>query len=141
MEENRSASYLLSNDLEIMAGLDLEGTIIRPEIHRVCDTCHSSLIDLTQSARYRGPSTTSYQLCSLRTSDGELQVGIFLPITKEKGEFGKEAVVDISSGSNGLRIRVAIETTFKGFRCSYKPFPELEIIWIFNLPWSVSASL
>lgn len=51
-----------------MTCLGLEGTIVCPQINRIRDAGHSALID---------------QLCGLSTSNGELEVGILLPVAEE----------------------------------------------------------
>ena len=38
--------YLLSDDVGIMAGLDFEGAVIRPQIDRIGDAGNTSFIDL-----------------------------------------------------------------------------------------------
>ena len=40
--------YLLSDDIGIVASLDFEGTVICPQVNRVGDAGHASLIDLVQ---------------------------------------------------------------------------------------------
>lgn len=82
-----SGSYSLSNNLWIVAGLSLEGAVVGPQIHGICDAGHASLVD---------------QFSSLSARYGKLEVCIFLPITEEQRELGEEAIVDIAHRSDGL---------------------------------------
>lgn len=52
----------------------------------------------------------AYHFCSFGTSDGELKVGIFLPVSEQEWELGQEAIVGVPDGVNGLGVRVAINT-------------------------------
>jgi hypothetical protein len=44
----------------------------------------------------------THHICSLSPSNGEFEVGIFLPVSEEEREFAEEAVVDVSGGGDGL---------------------------------------
>lgn len=52
-ERKAGSQYLLSNDVGIVGGFDLEGAIIRPEINGICHACDASLIYLSKSAQAR----------------------------------------------------------------------------------------
>ena len=47
LEEESCPEYLLANDIGVVARLDFEGAVIRPEIDGICDACNSAFIDLT----------------------------------------------------------------------------------------------
>jgi len=82
-----SGLYSLSNDLWIVAGLRLERAVVGPQIDRVRDAGHASLVD---------------QFRSLCAGYGEFEVCIFLPVPEEQRKLGKEAIVDIAHRSDGL---------------------------------------
>jgi hypothetical protein len=46
-DKNEGGRYLLSNDDRVMTCLHLEGTVIRPQIHRVADGGNSALVNLS----------------------------------------------------------------------------------------------
>lgn len=79
-----------------MAGFGLEGTVVGPEVHGVCDTCDASLVHLFKSAAFILQLRDAYHLRSLGASYRKFQVRIFLPVSKEQRELSEEAVVDIS---------------------------------------------
>ena len=111
-KESTSRVYLLSNDIRIVAGLDLECAVICPEIYRVSNAGYASLINLIY---VRNPAISygqlPYQFCSLSTGDRKLKVGILFPISKKQWKFGEKTVVDISCSCNRLGIGVAVEAT------------------------------
>ena len=49
-----------------------------------------------------------YHFSRFSAGNGEFEVGIFLPVSKEQRELGEEAVVGVTRRRNGLRARVAI---------------------------------
>jgi hypothetical protein len=81
------STNLLSNDIGVVACLDFEGAVVRPQVNGYTDTSYAALIN---------------HFSCLGASNTELHVGIFLPVSEEQREFRKEAVKDIPSQSNGL---------------------------------------
>ena len=67
-----------------MAGLDFEGAIVRPKVHRVGDARYTSFVNLRMSASCLKwfQCGSAYQLRSLSPRDGEFKVCIFLPVSK-----------------------------------------------------------
>lgn len=41
--------YLLSYDVGIVAGLDFEGAVVRPQVNGIGDACNTALVDLRMS--------------------------------------------------------------------------------------------
>lgn len=74
-----------------------------------------------------------YHICCFRTGNGKFQVGVLLPISKQQGELGQEAVVDISYGGDSLRVGVAIDSSFEGLGATNQSFPGLEVIGVIEL--------
>ena len=78
-----------------MAGFDLEGAIIRPQVYRCRDTRDATFKYLVIVSRVvrRKRKSQPYHFGGLCTSDREFQIGIFLPVSEEKGEFGEKPIV------------------------------------------------
>lgn len=110
LREGKHPVYLLSDHIGIMTGFDLEGAIIRPQVYRCCDTRDATFKYLAIVSRVlrRKCRSQPYHLGSLCTSDREFQIGIFLPVSEEEGEFGEKPIVRVSSCGDGLGARVAI---------------------------------
>jgi hypothetical protein len=130
--------HLLSNDIGIVICFDFEGAVAGPEIDRVGDASHATLVDLSgQLANMRhvvclSPSS-HYHFCRFGSCYGEFKFGILLPIAKEQGELGQEAVVDISCGCYGLWTRIPVYASLERLSCADQFLPRLEIIWVFKL--------
>lgn len=95
-----------------MTGLDLEAAVVGPEVDRVGYTCNASFIYLCSSAdapQFNWVMRDHFS--SLGPSNRELQIRIFLPVSKEKRKLGEETIVDLARSCDGLRARVAIEST------------------------------
>lgn len=75
----------------------------------------------------------AYHLCSFSASDSEFKIGILLPVTEKKREFGQEAVVAVARGGNSLGIGVAIEATLQSLCAAHEFLPGLEVVWIVQL--------
>lgn len=69
-------------------------------------TCKQSMHAFSNKRTYR------HHLGRLGAADGELEIGIFLPVSEEEREFGEEAVVDVADELNGRRAGVAGDTAF-----------------------------
>lgn len=85
LREGKIQLYLLSDHIWIMAGFDLERAIVGPQVDRGCYARDSPFEDL-ESCQHRNCCTmlcATYHFCSLRARNGEFQVGIFLPVSKE----------------------------------------------------------
>lgn len=110
LREGKHLIYLLSDHIRIMTCLNFEGTIIGPQIYRCCYTGDSSLENLKyvnlQLNAIQG--VFHYHFSSFRASNGELQICILLPISKQERKFCEKAIVRISSCCNRLWTRVAI---------------------------------
>lgn len=110
--------YLLSDHVRIVTGLDFEGAIVGPEVDRVGDAGHSSLVD---------------HLCRLGPRDRELEVCILFPVSEEEREFGEETIVKLARRGDGLRTRIAVETALQRFGGAHQLLPILKVVWIFRL--------
>lgn len=106
--------YLLSDHVGIMTSFDLEGTIICPKVDRVHDACNTSLVDLGIVSRtsIKGVGSETNHFSSLCSGDGKFKIRIFLPVSKEQRELGKEAIIYFTGGGDGLRAGVSIEAAF-----------------------------
>jgi hypothetical protein len=69
-----------------MAGIHLELAVVGPEVDRRRDGRNTALVD---------------HVCCLCASNGELLVGVFLPVAEEEGELCEEAVVHVAHELNG----------------------------------------
>lgn len=132
--------YLLSNDIVVVIRLDLEGAVVGPEVDRGGDAGNASLIDLENRRSTMLTSLTPGEKClsthhlgSLGPGHGKLQVGILLPITKQQRELGQESIICASDCGDGLRTRVAVDSTFQVLRRTNQLFPCLEVVRIFGL--------
>jgi hypothetical protein len=65
----------------------------------------------------------------LGASNGKLEVGILLPVSKEQWELCKKAVVNTSGRCDGLRTRVSVQTSFEPFYRADQLFPVFELVW------------
>lgn len=54
----------------------------------------------------------SYHFRSLSAGDGELEVGILLPVAEKQREFAQEAIVDTPESRDGLGTRVPVDAAF-----------------------------
>lgn len=90
-----------------MAGFNLEGAVVGPEVDGIGDTCNASLIDLVagtnQQAYSLRPDVRDYQFGRLSSGNRELKVCVFLPISEQKRKFGEKAIINIACCNNGLR--------------------------------------
>lgn len=64
--------YLLSDHIRVVAGFNFEGAVVCPEVNGIRDAGYSSLVN---------------HFCRLCPRDGELEVCILLPISKQQWEF------------------------------------------------------
>ena len=87
-----------------------------------------SATDLT-TVRLEG----TYQFCSLCPGNRELKVRILFPVSKQKRKFCQEAIVNVPSSNDGLRIGVPVESSFETFSCADQLFPSIKAVWIFEL--------
>ena len=110
--------YLLSDDIHVMTGLDLEIAVVRPQVYRVGDAGNTPLI---------------HRLCRFSTGDDEFLVRIALPVYEEQRKLCEEAVVDVAEGSDGLRARVAVQTSLQSLNSSHKGVPWLIVVRRRNL--------
>jgi hypothetical protein len=110
--------YLLSNDVKIMGSLRLEGAVVGPQINGGGDASNTPFVNHVRC------------FC---TRDGELQVGIFLPVSEQQGEFSQEPIVDVSDSCYGLRIGVAIDSTLQRLGTTNKLLPRLEVVRVVGL--------
>jgi hypothetical protein len=101
-----------------MRRVHLECTVVGPQVYRWCDARDTALVD---------------HLSSLGTTNGELQVGILLPVSEEQREFGEEAVVDVANQFDGGWIRIAGDTALELRGTSNERFPFLEVVFILDL--------
>jgi hypothetical protein len=128
--------YLLSNDVKIMGSLRLEGAVVGPQINGGGDASNTPFVNLGNPelapacAVERAPS---YHVRCFCTRDGELQVGIFLPVSEQQGEFSQEPIVDVSDSCYGLRIGVAIDSTLQRLGTTNKLLPRLEVVRVVGL--------
>lgn len=96
-----------------MACLHLEGAVICPEVDGIRDARYAAFVDLEASSAHTLVSARgTHHFSRLGPADGKLQIGIFLPVSEEEGEFGEEAVVHIADQFNCRRAGVAGNTTF-----------------------------
>lgn len=98
-----------------MSCLHLEGAVLSPQVDRMADARDTSLVD---------------HLCSFRACDVEFEVGVLLPVSEEERELGKEAIVGVSEGREGLRARAAVQAAFKRLSSVDELLPVLETIGI-----------
>lgn len=75
----------------------------------------------------------AYHLCSFSASDREFKIGIFLPVSEKKREFGEEAIVRVANGGNGLGIGIAIDATLQSLCAAHEFLPGLKVVWIVQL--------
>jgi hypothetical protein len=101
-----------------MRRVHLEGAVVGPEVYRWCDAGDAALVD---------------HLSSLGAADGELQIGILLPVSEEERELGKEAVVDIANQFDSGWARVAGDAALELRGARDKRFPLLEVVFILYL--------
>ena len=134
-EGNLVCLYLLSDHIGVMAGLDFEGAIICPQVNGIGDACYTSLVYLRMSASPLGwlRSGTAYQLCSLGPRNGKFEICIFFPVPKQQRELGKETIIYVSSGGDGLGTGVSVETSLERFCSTHELFPVFEAIRFFEL--------
>ena len=84
---------------------------------------------------------STHQLSRFGSSNRELEVGVFFPVSEKEGELGEKAVVDVSGGGDSGWIGVAIQTPFQGLCSSNELFPCLEVVRVLGLAMqSASAS-
>lgn len=69
--------------MRVMGGLHLERAVVCPEVDRVGDAGAASLVD---------------HLCRLWARNVELEIGIFLPVSKKERELEQESVVCVAQG-------------------------------------------
>lgn len=84
---------LLSDHIGIVTCLGFEGAVICPDVDGDTDARDSTLIDLLRPQYLSCPNHTrtgpvSYHFSRFCAADGELEVGIFLPISEEEWEAG-----------------------------------------------------
>jgi hypothetical protein len=93
-----------------MAGFDLERAIVGPQIHRGCYAGDASFENLIKNQHNVSAHAIvqPYHLGRFSARNGEFEIGIFLPISKQKGELGKKAVVRVSGGCDSLWTGVSI---------------------------------
>lgn len=136
-------SNLLSDDIRIVARLDLEGAIVGPHVDGYADAGDTSFVDLLRSASV--PSIASMcmtdHLCRLCTADRKLEVCIFFPVAEEEGKAREEVVVGIASGCDGLWAGIPIQSALLGLGCANQLFPVFELFRILELFAGVSASI
>jgi len=75
----------------------------------------------------------TYQFGGFSTSDGKIEVGILLPVSKQQRKLGEEAVVDVADGADGLGAGVAVDTAFESMRSRHQGFPRLKVIDVVDL--------
>ena len=76
---------------------------------------------------------TPHHLRCFRSSDRELQIGIFLPVSEQEREFCEEAVIVVADGVDSLRVGVAIDTTLKHLGGTDKLLPSLKVVGVIDL--------
>jgi hypothetical protein len=101
-----------------MRRVHLECAVVGPQVYRRCDARDTALVD---------------HLSSLGTANGELQVGILLPVAEEQRELGEEAVVDVANQFDGGWVRIAGDAAFELRGTSDERFPLLEVVFILDL--------
>jgi len=76
-----------------------------PEVDRYSDTGHTTFVDLMiiNITHSSNSDRSTYHLGCFGTSNCKLEVGILLPVSEKEWKFCEEAIVDVSSGSDGLR--------------------------------------
>jgi hypothetical protein len=118
-----------------MAGFDLERAIVGPQVHRSCYARNASFENLMNSQQSDLAHTIvqPYHLRRFSTSNGEFEVGIFLPIAKQKRELRKKAVVRVSGGCDGLWAGISIQAALEGLSGAYELLPILKVIRILEL--------
>lgn len=75
----------------------------------------------------------TYHLRRLRTTDGELEVGILLPVAKEERKPREKSVVCVSSRCDRLWAGVAVEAAFLCLCRAHELFPVLELFGLGEL--------
>jgi hypothetical protein len=74
-----------------------------------------------------------YHLGRFSAGNGEFEVGIFLPISKQKRELRKKAVVCISGCCDSLWAGVSIQAALEGLGRANELLPVLKVVGIFEL--------
>lgn len=72
-------------------------------------------------------------------SDGELKVGVFLPISVEQRELAEKEVVDVAHEFNGGWVRVTSHAAFEVHGAIDQRLPLLEFIFVLDLQHLVSG--
>lgn len=75
-----------------------------------------------------GTKIDTHHFCSLGAGNGEFQVGILLPVAEEEREFGKEAVVGLAEGSDGMRTGIPVDTTLERLNRPNEFLPRLVVV-------------
>jgi hypothetical protein len=96
----------------------LEGAVVCPKIHRGCNAGYTALVD---------------HLSCLCATNRELEIGIFLPISKEQWELVQKAVVDVAHQLDGRGTRVPGDAALEFGRAGDENFPLLELVLILDL--------
>jgi hypothetical protein len=99
------------------------------------------LVSTTRRARIPAPLSAcaslahrgTYHLGRLSAANGELQVGVFLPVAEEERELGEEAVVDVADELDGRRAGVARDAAFEVLRAGDQRLPLVEFILVLDL--------
>lgn len=81
-------------------------------------TIHRVHIPALLSAHAQSGYLATYHLGRLSAANGELDIGIFLPVSEEERELCEEAVVDVANQLDGRRAGVARDAAFEVLRAS-----------------------
>ena len=84
-------------------------------------------------ARAGHKSFKTYHICRFSARNRKLQIGIFLPVSKEQRELGEESIINASCCRDGLGIGIAVDASLKRLSGTDKVLPSLEVIGVVNL--------
>jgi hypothetical protein len=119
---------LLSNDVVVVRCVHLEGAVVGPQVYGGCNTRDAALVD---------------HLGRLGAANGELEVGVLLPVSEEEGEFGQEAVVYVAHQLDGGWAGVARDAALEVRRTRDERFPSLKVVFVLYLQregqWEVAV--
>jgi hypothetical protein len=106
-----------------MTDLHPERAVVGPQIDRARDGAHTALVD---------------ELGGLRASNGELQIGVLLPVPEEERELGEKTVVDVAHELDGGRTRIARDASLQVRSASDKRLPPFVAVFVSAL-YTVSS--
>lgn len=116
--EGEERQDLLSDDVVVVRCVHLEGAVVGPQVDRGCDARDTALVD---------------HLGRLGAANGELEVGILLPVSEEERELGQEAVVHVAHQFDGGWAGVAGDAALEVRGASDERFPSLKVVFVLYL--------